>query len=855
MVARYLGVVCTSLLLVPAHLAFGQCSTNNATSCVCETQGQTNCDLKPDITISWYALENYASGPSEYPQTGAGSNNGRLRVTGSTPNIGHGPLNVRGVDQNGYRWFLCGTDTFNIYDPSSSQQFTCPNNASAQQIILQRVYHKNGNAMSYSEQFAGTMTYHPTHGHNHVDDWATFTLRIEDPNEPHPLNWPIVGTGAKIGFCLMDYYPCTSGSANGHCRTSQEYGGGTNLNSSSQFPNYGLGGGGYNCSPVSQGISVGYTDVYSESLDGMWVNIPPGTCNGDYWIVMEVDPNDNFVEEDETNNWTAIPFTLTQQTPGGGDFAQVTASSETTFCAGGSVQLTASAGTAYLWSTGETTQSINADASGPYSCQVTGICGTDMSDPVTVTVLSASEPVGTDATLSGPGSAALSATGSDVHWYDAEFGGNELGTGNVFNTPVLNNTTSYWAEDRSTLPGVYGYGGLANNSSGGGYFNSDQRLNFDAYEPFILRSVKVYANGPGQRHILCITAAGDLIDELYVNLVAGEQRADLDFNMAAGSGHQITLWDGNGSIRDCFRTNGSAVYPYDLMGLGSITGSTASASGYYYFFYDWEVEKPDMVCSSARTMVTATVNAGVRLAAKVMLDGPYDEGTGLMADDLRQAGLVPLMEPFTGLGFAHMGNGGSEETSSGVLAVSGNDAPVDWVMLELRDPNDPSVILETRSALVQADGDVVDVDGSSPVQFQAVDGSYFVAVRHRNHLGCMTAAAISLTAAPAVLDLSDIATATYGTSARKLVNGKALLWSGNAVLDNEVKYAGLANDRDKVLQDVGGSVPTAVVAGYSSSDVNMDGLIKYAGPQNDRDRILQNIGGSVPTAVQIEQLP
>ena len=246
--------VATSVLAASDLLA--QCTLTNATSCVCETTGQTNCDLLPDITISWKALQDYAGGPSEYSQTD-GSNPGRLRVTGSTPNIGNGPLNVRGVDRNGYRWFLCNSDTISIYDPNSTNDYTNSACADMKQLILQRVYHKNGNTMSFTEHIAGTMTYHPTHGHNHVDDWATFSLRSEVVGEPNPLNWPIVGTGAKVGFCLMDYYPCSSGSASGHCRTAQAYNTGTALNSTSNFPNYGLGGGSYNCSQISQGISVG----------------------------------------------------------------------------------------------------------------------------------------------------------------------------------------------------------------------------------------------------------------------------------------------------------------------------------------------------------------------------------------------------------------------------------------------------------------------------------------------------------------------------------------------------------------------------------------------------------------------
>ena len=49
--------------------------------------------------------------------------------------------------------------------------------------------------------------------------------------------------------------------------------------------------------------------------------------------------------------------------------------------------------------------------------------------------------------------------------------------------------------------------------------------------------------------------------------------------------------------------------------------------------------------------------------------------------------------------------------------------------------------------------------------------------------------------------------------------------------------------------------PTATTTGYLPTDVNMDGTVKYAGANNDRDPILVNIGGTVPTAVRTEQLP
>jgi len=66
----------------------------------------------------------------------------------------------------------------------------------------------------------------------------------------------------------------------------------------------------------------------------------------------------------------------------------ITASGPIAFCVGGSVTLTSSTGTSYLWSTGETTQSINAGSSGSYTVQVTnsGGCQSPLSDPVVVTV-------------------------------------------------------------------------------------------------------------------------------------------------------------------------------------------------------------------------------------------------------------------------------------------------------------------------------------------------------------------------------------------------------------------------------------------------------------------------------------
>ncbi|MFB9090040.1 MopE-related protein, partial [Flavobacterium paronense] len=66
----------------------------------------------------------------------------------------------------------------------------------------------------------------------------------------------------------------------------------------------------------------------------------------------------------------------------------ISAGSSTTFCSGGSVVLTSSSGTGYLWSTGATTASITVSTAGSYTVQVSnaGGCLSLASDPTTVAV-------------------------------------------------------------------------------------------------------------------------------------------------------------------------------------------------------------------------------------------------------------------------------------------------------------------------------------------------------------------------------------------------------------------------------------------------------------------------------------
>lgn len=136
---------------------------------------------------------------------------------------------------------------------------------------------------------------------------------------------------------------------------------------------------------------------------------------------------------------------------------------------------------------------------------------------------------------------------------------------------------------------------------------------------------------------------------------------------------------------------------------------------------------------------------GVILTVKLLLEGPYNQATGLMNDNLNTSGLLPTMEPYTAFGYQHAPGYGGEIADPGVFDVTGPDAIVDWAFVELRSSIDFTQTVATRTVLLQADGDLVDMDGVSPIYFADISAaSYYIVAKHRNHLDVMTPGALPL---------------------------------------------------------------------------------------------------------------
>ena len=620
-----------AILLINTNELIAQCTINDATDCQCLDPTQTDCDLLPDIQLSWFGILDVEDGPTEYAQDYNGDNAGRLRISASTPNDGVGPLTVRGVDENGWAYFICGNDTIINTDPESNlSDFYCDNGEEARQITWQRIYHRNSDgSMSYYDRMAGSMTYHPTHGHNHSDDWGVFTLRTMDPNEPDPLNWPIVSDGAKMGFCLMDYGTCGSNNGStyyGHCRDENRYSpdyleifpefdNGTNggtIKVNSDYPNFGLGGGNYGCSPIEQGISAGWLDLYGEWLDDQWINIEPGLCNGTYWIIGEVDRNNDYLESNEDNNWTAVPVTLTQQLDGGGYDIQILSPEEVNLCDGEITTLTASTLTAdeYLWSNGATTSSIDVSSSGEYYLNTTNACGEGQSQIVTVNVNDPVEiPAANDVTIEMGGSAILNATGTgNIIWQNAN--GDILSESNEFITENLYENTTFYVMNEDVLveaPNELSTGATDHEGSSeysGGIYNGG--LLFNANSTFTLNSVKVYTEYAGERTIELHNDNGDVINSsiIYIpNTGENGEIIELNWEIIEGNNYIITTnFDMNnenfGSNNPMLRrtTDDLPNFPYTIDNIVEISqgmyddgDGPGFSTSYYYYFYDWKI--------------------------------------------------------------------------------------------------------------------------------------------------------------------------------------------------------------------------------------------------------------------------
>ncbi len=336
-------------------------------------------------------------------------------------------------------------------------------------------------------------------------------------------------------------------------------------------------------------------------------------------------------------------------------------------------------------------------------------------------------------------------------------------------------------------------------------------MNGDGYDDFLLganNAITSGTNNAGQAYI--VYGFPNTTNTFTVNTDPSSCDAVVTLPLATATGCST----GTISITNSYNSGGADASDTYPLGTTTVVYTATDANGNSSTCsIDIHVEDPNFNCPLA-------------LNAKVLLSGPYDQSTSLMDDDLRSLGHLPLTHPYS---MAPFNYAGTEMTTPAILAHTGNDAIVDWVLVELRDKNNSATILKQKAGLLQRDGDVVDENGMPLLIESAAPDDYYVAIRHRNHLGAMTLNPMTLSYTPMVVDFTSIP--THGTNAMKIVGGTPVLWGGDANSDGTVDSADRSigwNQRNQT--------------GYLTPDANLDGTNESGDRSimwNDRNKTAQ----------------
>lgn len=305
--------------------------------------------------------------------------------------------------------------------------------------------------------------------------------------------------------------------------------------------------------------------------------------------------------------------------------------------------------------------------------------------------------------------------------------------------------------------------------------------------------------------------------------------SDLSVTTQWNSPEELTNFDRTASTLGVTTDNGTTV------DWGSISAATGS---------DPYSNTTSGITTTGTFMVGDFYYTGLVIDLQAFLAGAYNTTNHNMDNTLNA--LIPTTDPY-----------GLNTTVSSVPATA-----VDWVKIELRDAANQATVLHSFARFIDQDGQIINEDGSDCKMIGVTTGSYYVAVKHRNHFGVVSSVPINLSGSPSLSFKGAQATAwqdgTVATNAamKEVETNVFALWDGDANGDGQIAYNGAGNDRSAILNEAGVNTPgNTILETYSANDVNMDGDVIYNGAGSDRSSILSVVGVSTPGLVFSAHFP
>ena len=185
---------------------------------------------------------------------------------------------------------------------------------------------------------------------------------------------------------------------------------------------------------------------------------------------------------------------------------------------------------------------------------------------------------------------------------------------------------------------------------------------------------------------------------------------------------------------------------------------------------------------------------------KVWIQGPYDTNTQKMTTALNAAGIIPLTSPYA-------------DDPRRVSAIPSN--ATDWVLFQLRKSTN-NIPFVSKSVFLSQERTLLTDGGTTGLMIEASTGTYYLAIKHRNHLAVISADPVPFTNQMVSYDFTMNAAQYYGGT-----NGAVQLgpnaWgmiAGDADGDGEILRV------DARLYDT-----QTNSTGYKRADFNLDGVV------------------------------
>jgi Glycosyl hydrolases family 31 TIM-barrel domain/Glycosyl hydrolase family 31 C-terminal domain len=213
---------------------------------------------------------------------------------------------------------------------------------------------------------------------------------------------------------------------------------------------------------------------------------------------------------------------------------------------------------------------------------------------------------------------------------------------------------------------------------------------------------------------------------------------------------------------------------------------------------------------SSMYFVFYQLHGALNVNVKVFLQGPY-AGGDTMHTTLWQNNLIPKSQPYNILPWNYNGTESVSTIPPGA---------VDWVLVELR----TGTTSFTRAAFIKSDGTLADLDGTSPVRFSEISpGTYYIVIKHRNHLAVMSASPVILPNSSAY-DFTTSSDKYYGSTegAVKLETNVWGMIAGDANGNGQIQN----NDSEDIWKPANG------ISGYKNADYNMNGEVQNNDNEN-----------------------